>query len=90
MASGVPTVMTPLPAQAFSGIAGEHYLVADTDETFAGALVGLLRDPGRRERLGRASREYVLAHHSWARATGALVAAYEAARGDLGTGTPTR
>jgi glycosyltransferase involved in cell wall biosynthesis len=53
-------------------VPGRHALVADTDEEIAAAIVALLGDPARRSALGRAGRELIRAHFSWAAANDAL------------------
>jgi sugar transferase (PEP-CTERM/EpsH1 system associated) len=65
MAMGKPVVST---AQAFEGIeavAGEDLVVAEGEEDFARAIVGLLRDTGRAERIGAHARACMEAHYRW-------------------------
>jgi glycosyltransferase involved in cell wall biosynthesis len=53
-------------------VPGRHALLADTDEEFAAAILALIDDPDRRRALGRAGRELIRTHFSWAAATDAL------------------
>lgn len=58
---------------------GKAVLVPPDDpEALAGALAGLLADPGRRERLGAAGRAHVLAGFTWSRVGSAVAAAIDA------------
>jgi sugar transferase (PEP-CTERM/EpsH1 system associated) len=65
MACGTPVVATAQAVSALSVEPGREVLVADGPEPFAGAVIGLLADPGARARIGRAGRRYVEAHHRW-------------------------
>jgi glycosyltransferase involved in cell wall biosynthesis len=60
-ATGAPTVMTPfigLPAEF--GEPGTHYVLVDrTPHALATAISDLLDDPGRRDQLARAARQWV-------------------------------
>jgi glycosyltransferase involved in cell wall biosynthesis len=56
MVSGLAVVTTTIGAQGLGATSGEHLIVADDPEAFASGLVGLLLDPSRAERIGRAGR----------------------------------
>lgn len=56
MALGKAIVATPLGAGGIDARDGEHLLLADDAEAFAGAVSGLLRDPEAALRLGAAAR----------------------------------
>jgi len=44
----------------------ELVLASDNDPvTFAAAVISLLRDPARRQRLGVAARAFVTTHYDW-------------------------
>jgi glycosyltransferase involved in cell wall biosynthesis len=60
-------VSTSVGAEGLPLQAGKHFLCADDPASFAAAVAALLRDPGRRRRLGRAGRELVESRYSWAR-----------------------
>jgi len=66
MACGAPVVATPQAVSALELETGRDAMVAETPETFAETVVGLLQDPGRRAAVGQAGRRYVEAHHAWA------------------------
>jgi glycosyltransferase involved in cell wall biosynthesis len=68
MAAGLPVVTTDLPPLnriIRAGQEGELFAEGDV-AALARALERLLRDPSRASALGRAARERVVAHYSWA------------------------
>jgi glycosyltransferase involved in cell wall biosynthesis len=65
LAMGKAVVSTPVGAEGLPLVSGEHFLQADTPSEFAGAVVSLLRDPGRRKALGDAGRRLVAERYSW-------------------------
>ncbi len=65
MALGKAVVATRLGAEGYPVTDGREVLLADSPADFAAAVVGLLRDPGRREELGRAARALVERHYDW-------------------------
>jgi sugar transferase (PEP-CTERM/EpsH1 system associated) len=67
MAAGVPVVASRAAARGVDAVPGEHLLVAETPEEYAGAVLGLLRQPAERARLSIAGRERILSHLTWAR-----------------------
>jgi sugar transferase (PEP-CTERM/EpsH1 system associated) len=58
-------VSTSIGCEGLEVEPGRHLLVADQPETFAQAVVGLLRDAEKRRELGRAGRSLVEAEYSW-------------------------
>lgn len=66
MAMGVPVVTSPEAAGGVDAVPGEHLLVADSPQDYAGKLLRLMGDPAARNALGRASRARVESNHSWA------------------------
>jgi glycosyltransferase involved in cell wall biosynthesis len=64
MASGRPVVSTRHGAE---GIAAgpEHLVLVDEPAAFAAAVVALMDDPARRERIGRAGRAFVSRCYDW-------------------------
>jgi len=65
MAMGKPVVTT---TQAFTGVravAGEDIVVADAEDDFVQAVVSLLHDAARAERIGAHARSCVERHYSW-------------------------
>jgi glycosyltransferase involved in cell wall biosynthesis len=59
MAMGTPLVSTSIGVEGLPVGDGEHYLMADSAADFASAVVGLLKDRERRERIARAARSFV-------------------------------
>ncbi len=58
-------VSTSIGCEGINVVSGKHLLIADGSETFAEAVIELLKDPQRRRLLGRAGRELVEEHYSW-------------------------
>lgn len=69
MAAGLPVVASPLAVQGIR--TGEGVLVGDGAAAMADLVAGLLGDPERRRRLGRANRERA-GELSWARSAARL------------------
>jgi sugar transferase (PEP-CTERM/EpsH1 system associated) len=65
MASGLPVVATSVANEGIGATPEAHLLLRDRPEAFADAVIGLLRDAGARERLGRAARSFVEQHWTW-------------------------
>lgn len=65
MALGMAVVATPLGVSGIGGSNGEHYLVAQTPHDLAEHCIALLRDPGRRARIGEKARELVARRFTW-------------------------
>jgi polysaccharide biosynthesis protein PslH len=65
MVLGIPVVASRLAARGVDAIDGEHLLVAGNAQEYAQAIERVLAAPQERERLARAGRERMLAHHSW-------------------------
>ena len=80
MASGTPVVATPVAAEALEAGGGDGLLVAGTPEAFAEAVIALLRDPGRADRLATQARRFVESRYTWERSTAHLEELHEAAR----------
>jgi glycosyltransferase involved in cell wall biosynthesis len=59
-----------------------------TEEQIAERLVALATDPARRERVGRASREWVLKWHGWERCAGDHLAVYQEVMARRGLALP--
>jgi glycosyltransferase involved in cell wall biosynthesis len=53
---------------------GENIVVRDEPESFARAVIDLLRDPAAREAIGANARRTVLAHYTWGQKAGELEA----------------
>jgi glycosyltransferase involved in cell wall biosynthesis len=65
MACATPVVATPQAVSALDVEPDEQVLVADGAAAFANAILRLLHDRALAERLGKAGRRYVEAHHDW-------------------------
>lgn len=64
MASGLPIISTSIGAEGNQAVPGEHYIKADSAESFASAVVKLLREKSERERLSRAGRAFIEDNYS--------------------------
>ena len=69
MAMGCPVVSTALGVEGLAVTDGADFLVANTAQAFAGAVLGLLEDAGRRTAIAAAARELVVQRFSWAQVT---------------------
>ena len=65
MAMARPVVSTSVGCEGFPLVSGQHLLIADTPEEFAAAVVGLLKNPIGRVRLGTAARQFVESYCDW-------------------------
>jgi glycosyltransferase involved in cell wall biosynthesis len=63
-------VSTTVGAEGLALVPGREAVIADGPAAFAGAVVSLLRDPERREALGRAGRRLVESRYSWIQVAG--------------------
>ena len=66
MAAGVPVVSTTLGAEGLTALPNVDYLLADTGEAVAEAILELARDPLRRARIAAAGHELVRRRYDWA------------------------
>lgn len=78
---GVPIVSTTMGAEGIRCRPGENILLADEPESFADAVVRLLRDPELRERLRSNGRRWVEQEYDWHKVYSRIDAIYEAERG---------
>lgn len=65
LAMGKAVVSTTVGAEGLSILPGTHYVAADGAPEFAQAVIALLKDPARRQRIGAAGRELVEGRYSW-------------------------
>jgi sugar transferase (PEP-CTERM/EpsH1 system associated) len=65
MSAGKAVVSTAIGAEGLDYIDGENIIIADGAEEFARAVVGILGDRERREKIGRNARAFVVEHCSW-------------------------
>jgi polysaccharide biosynthesis protein PslH len=64
-ARGLPVVSTTIGAEGIEVRDGENILLADSPADFASALIGLLNDQPRAERIGAAGRRWVRSRYNW-------------------------
>jgi glycosyltransferase involved in cell wall biosynthesis len=76
LACGTPTVATRQAVSALEVRNGDELVVATGARELAGAIVALLRDPLRREHLGRTGRAFVERRHDWRSLAGQLTGIY--------------
>jgi sugar transferase (PEP-CTERM/EpsH1 system associated) len=65
MACELPVVATSVANEGIGAVPGEHIVIADDATAIAEAVTGLLRDPERARKIGRAAREFVESHWTW-------------------------
>jgi glycosyltransferase involved in cell wall biosynthesis len=78
MAAGCAVVATSFAASGLDVEARRAMLISDDENEFASAILSLLRDPARRESLGKAAQRYVRQHYDWSALIPNLLAAYKA------------
>lgn len=66
MAAGIPVVSTTLGAEGLAAEPGVDYLVADTGDAMAQAILHVALDPARWARMASAGRELVQRRYDWA------------------------
>ncbi|MBL8325993.1 MAG: glycosyltransferase, partial [Rubrivivax sp.] len=67
MAMGVPVVTSSAAAGGVDAEAERHFLVADTPEQTAAAILRIAGNRNEHDRLAKAGRERMLSHHAWPR-----------------------
>lgn len=65
MAMGKAIVSTQLGAEGLDVEHGRHMLLADTDKSFAGAVIALISDPNLRQELGENAARLVKERYDW-------------------------
>ena len=65
MAMGVPVVTSSVAAGGVDAESVKHFVVADSPEEYAQAILKLVSNPSERRRLAVAGRERMLSHHAW-------------------------
>lgn len=66
MAMARPVMLTPDAATGIDACDGEHFMVATADaRVMLDRFDALMRATGAAEQMGKAARQYVLAHHAW-------------------------
>lgn len=78
LAMGKAVVSTTIGCEGIDGLVdGENIVLADTAADFASAVVGLMHDRGKRERLGRAGRKLVTDLYQWSAVADQFTEIYE-------------
>jgi hypothetical protein len=72
MAMGVPVVTSPIAAGGVDAESGKHFLVADTPQAYANAIMEIIDSPAVRGRLAAAGRQRMLVQHAWPRSMARL------------------
>ncbi|MDO8450862.1 MAG: TIGR03087 family PEP-CTERM/XrtA system glycosyltransferase [Rhodoferax sp.] len=67
MAMGVPVVTSTIAAGGVDAESVTHFLVADTPQAYADAIMQIVDSPAVRDRLAVAGRQRMLSHHAWPR-----------------------
>jgi len=80
MASGVPVVATSYALGGLRAEPGVHAVRADTAPALAEAVIALLQDPARRQKLAQAARILVETHYTWEGAARQLEEVYQQAQ----------
>lgn len=77
MGMGKAVVSTTLGCEGFDLVPGQDLVIADTPAAFASAVGELLRDPGARDRLGRAAQRFAGTNYDWPKIVPRLEKVYE-------------
>jgi sugar transferase (PEP-CTERM/EpsH1 system associated) len=65
MSCGLPVVGTTSATQGVEAQPGRDFVLADSAEDQAAAILGLLRDPAEAQALGERARQFVQQHYDW-------------------------
>lgn len=65
MAMGVPVVTSAIAAGGVDAESVTHFLVANTPQEYADAVLSIIENPGERARLADSGRQRMLSHHAW-------------------------
>ena len=82
LAMGKGMVSTVLGSEGVDVRDGEHLLIADSADAFAGAILRLFENPAYAEELGRAGREKMVREYSWEYAGELLESLYQEVVGE--------
>ena len=76
MAFGMPVVTTTIGIEGIEASEAKGVIVADTEKSFADAVINLLKDKKKREQLGKNARRFAEQEYSWDVISDELVALY--------------
>jgi sugar transferase (PEP-CTERM/EpsH1 system associated) len=82
MACATPVVVSSRSTQALVAVPGRDFLMAETSEEFADAIIELLDDPQKRLEIGKSGRSYVEQHHDWLKVASKLAEIYRSSVGE--------
>jgi glycosyltransferase involved in cell wall biosynthesis len=82
MAAGCAAVATPIAASGLKDDTRQSLVLEDDEMHFADAVVTLLNDPVRREKLGKAAQAAVKRSYDWSELIPCLLKTYQ----DIGLG----
>lgn len=85
MAMGKSIVSTAVGCEGFDLEPGQELIIADQPAEFAAAVLSLLRDPERRERVGRAARRFAGSRYDWRMIVPRLEKVYETESSNRGS-----
>jgi glycosyltransferase involved in cell wall biosynthesis len=77
MAAKRAIVSTTIGAQGIEVAPGREMIIADTAAAFAQGVISLLKDPARRETMGKAAQTFVCDHYDWAAIVPRLLEVYK-------------
>jgi glycosyltransferase involved in cell wall biosynthesis len=77
LAAGKAVVASPLAAEGLDVLAGEQVMLAETDQQFGEAIVGLLTDPDKRSSLAKRARAWACTNIGWEKSVAAYETLYE-------------
>jgi glycosyltransferase involved in cell wall biosynthesis len=72
-------VSTTVGCEGFDLVSDQELVIADAPAEFAAAVLALLRDPARRERLGRVAHQFAGSQYDWSMIVPKLEQVYEVA-----------
>ena len=78
MAAGIPAVSTTIGCEGLGATHDQHLVIADGPGAFARAVVDLLGDADKRQRLAAQAREFVRTRYGWEQVGEVLNAQYSA------------
>lgn len=77
MALGMPVVSRSVGMEGIDAKESEGVIIADTKEQFAGAIIDLLRNKGKRYEFGERARAFVEREYSWDRISENIIGLYQ-------------
>jgi polysaccharide biosynthesis protein PslH len=77
LAAGKALVATPRAAEGVEAVAGEHFLLARSEQELIDMLVEILLDPSRRRQLATQARAWAVDNLSWDRSVAAFERLYD-------------